>query len=99
WTSVAFAAGSFNSLNPSTGPAPAQSASAIQAFNASSPAAQNQTKASGVSYTLGVSMGTQIADRWIIQGGLNYLTEMSDYTSTQAIQQSGNFKAASINDF
>jgi hypothetical protein len=51
-----------------------------------------------MTYTLGISMGTQVADRWVIQGGFNYLTEMSDYTSTQAIQQSNTFKAASLNE-
>ncbi len=96
WTSVGFAAGAFNSGAPSGNPG----TMASPAFGlTSNTAAQNQTKASGISYSLGVSVGTRIADRWVLQGGVNYLTEMSDYTSTQAVQKSGTFKAASVNQF
>jgi hypothetical protein len=100
WTSVAFAAGSFNTNTPSV-PTSAYSQS-ISPNNSLSNASvvQNQTKASGIAYTMGISLGTQLTDRWVIQGGVNYLTEMSDFTSTQAIHEpTGTFKAASINEY
>jgi hypothetical protein len=100
WTSVAFAAGSFNTNTPSV-PAPAYSQSISPNYSLSnSSVVQNQTKASGIAYTMGISIGTQLTDRWVIQGGVNYLTEMSDFTSTQAIHEpTGTFKAASINEY
>lgn len=98
WTSVGFAAGAFNANGPgtrSTSPQPSSNFSLLNTPNAS--VVQNQTSASGLSYSVGLSVGTQVASRWVVQGGVNYLTEMSDYTATQAVEQSGNFKAASIN--
>lgn len=94
WTSVGFAAGAFNAISGQAAP---QAAPSLAMTNNS--AAQNQTRASGVAYSMGVTMGTRVAERWVVQGGVNYLTEMSDYTSTQAVQESGTFKAASVNQF
>lgn len=94
WTSVGFAAGAFNAISGQAAPQPAQSFAMTN-----NSAAQNQTRASGVAYSMGINMGTRIAERWVVQGGVNYLTEMSDYTSTQAVQESGTFKAASVNQF
>lgn len=95
WTSVGFAAGAFNAIN--SGQAAPQSNTLLTFANNS--AVQNQTRASGVAYSMGISMGTQVSERWVVQGGVTYLTEMSDYTSTQAVQESGTFKAASVNQF
>jgi hypothetical protein len=99
WTSVGFAAGAFNSIT-SAPSGPSSGLSTGPTFTmTNNTAVQNQTKASGVAYSMGITMGAQVADRWVVQGGVNYLTEMSDYTSTQAVQESGTFKAASVNQF
>src|SRR5690606_2681171 len=63
WTSVGFAAGSFNSVNPSV-------SSPMQSLASSNQVANKQAKASGTAYSLGLSFGTQISKRWVIQGGL-----------------------------
>jgi hypothetical protein len=97
WTSVGFAAGAFSSIGASNTPPASAAPANMMNYSASNSVVQNQTKASGISYTMGISVGTQVANRWVVQGGFNYLTQMSDYTSTQAIQESGNFKAASVN--
>jgi hypothetical protein len=100
WTSLAFAAGSFNSVTPSSS-TPMIANSAMQNYNLNNARVMNeQAKASGVSYSLGLSMGTSLTNRLVIQGGINYLTEVSDFTSTQAIQSDqGNYKAVSLNTF
>jgi len=94
WTSVGFAAGGFNTTNPTV-------RSNSQAILAYSNTVNNQSKASGVSYSFGVSMGTRISERIVLQGGVNYLTQNSSYTSEQVVGSSDfqNFKAASLNDF
>jgi hypothetical protein len=70
------------------------------ASSSSNSVASEQAKASGVAYSVGVSMGTQISKRWVLQGGVNYLTQMSDYTATQAVGSYDlqSFKAASLNE-
>jgi hypothetical protein len=99
WTSVAFAAGAFNSIGSSADPSSFQTTPAMANSLSNSAVVQNQTQASGIAYTVGISMGTRVSERWVVQGGFNYLTQTSDYTSTQAVQESGNFKAASINEY
>ncbi|HYF69416.1 MAG TPA: outer membrane beta-barrel protein [Ohtaekwangia sp.] len=95
WTSVGFSAGSFNSVNPNVSPPSNQTmARTNQTVN-------RQAKASGTAYSLGISVGTKLAERWVIQGGVNYLTQLSDYTTDEAIGSSNleSFKAASLNEF
>jgi hypothetical protein len=90
WTSVGFAAGSFNTVN--------SNASTSQSF-AMNNVANQQAKASGSSYTVGLSMGTRLSKRWIVQGGVNYMTQSSDYTSN-AVDASAdfeNFSAPAVN--
>lgn len=100
WTSVGFAAGGFNSVNTSVSPATSAS---LAAFNSpasnGSNVADKQAKASGVSYSVGVSMGAKLSKRWLIQGGVNYLTQSSNYTanSVVGIDNFQSLKAESIN--
>lgn len=98
WTSVGFAAGGFSSLNPSVSGAAAASNSYLAASNSTVP--DKQAKASGVAYSIGVSVGTKLSKRWVLQGGFNYLTQSSDYTATNVVA-ANNFstlKAESINE-
>lgn len=98
WTAVGFAAGGFNNVNTSVSQTPSNAA--LFASSSSNSVASEQAKASGVAYSVGVSMGTQISKRWVLQGGVNYLTQMSDYTATQAVGSYDlqSFKAASLNE-
>ena len=97
WTSVGFAAGGFNSLNPSITPTPSNS---IAGLNTSA-AASKQSEASGVAYSVGFSIGAKISNRWVLQGGVNYLTQSSDYTANNVIAENNfqTLKAESINAY
>jgi len=90
WTSVGFAAGAFNAGSSE------MSASAT-AFNT---AANQQVTASGVTYSMGVSVGTRLSNRWVLQGGVNYQTQSSDYTANAVVGTSDlqEFYAASVNN-
>ena len=89
WTSVGFAAGSFNTVNSSVSPS--------NSFAANNVTSQ-QAKASGSAYTVGVSMGTRIAKRWVVQGGVSYMTQASEYTSnTAGTADYSKFSAPSVN--
>jgi hypothetical protein len=97
WSSVGVAAGSFRSVN--SGASPSLANTATNSALASSIANQ-ETKASGVAYSMGVNLGKKIAERWIVQGGFNYLNQTSEYTQ-QSLVQTQNFTAfrpASINE-
>jgi hypothetical protein len=97
WSSVGVAAGSFRSLN--SGASPSLANAATTSALASSIANQ-ETKASGVAYSMGVNLGRKITERWIVQGGFNYLNQTSEYTQ-QSLVQTQNFTAfrpASINE-
>ena len=98
WTSVGFAAGGVSANNPSVAPVPSN---ALYSMNSAS-TASTQSKASGLSYSVGVSVGTKLANRWVLQGGINYLTQSYDYTANSVVVVNNNFeapKAASINGF
>ncbi len=96
WTSIGIAAGSFNTMHSSVSPT---SSNATLALNA--PIVDQEAKASGYSYSMGVNVGTKLSERWIFQGGLNYLTHSSDYTAHNAVVSSQNyqsFRPASTNE-
>jgi len=98
WTSVGFAAGGVNANNPSVAAVPSNALYSMNSANTAS----TQSKASGVSYSVGVSVGTKISNRWVLQGGINYLTQDYDYTANSVVVVNNNFeapKAASINEF
>ena len=96
WTSVGFAAGAFSSVN--TGVSPSSANNAIAYTTSTVP--DKQAKASGVSYSVGVNVGTRLSKRWTIQGGVNYLTQSSDYTATNVVAEDNfqTLKAESINE-
>jgi len=97
WTSVGFAAGAFSSVNPSISPTAAASNSYLAANNSSVP--DKQAKASGLAYSFGVNVGARLSKRWVLQGGVNYLSQSSDYTATNVVGDNNfqTLKAESIN--
>jgi hypothetical protein len=88
WTSVGMAAGGYNTVNRSV--SNSIHSKAVQTAN-------NQTRASGTAYSVGVSVATKIAERWVVQGGVNYLNQVSDYTSNVLVAESVNGQFSAIN--
>jgi hypothetical protein len=95
WTSVGVAAGSFNSSGSHVSPGTANAA-----IQTNSSIATKEAKASGSAYTVGVNMGKKISNRWIVQGGVNYLAQQSVYTAQTAVTNSefASFRPESINE-
>lgn len=77
WTSVGFAAGSFNPVGTKTSSPVTLAASTFASSNAT-----KEVKAKGSTYSVGVNMGKRLSGRWVLQGGVNYLTQASDYTQS-----------------
>jgi hypothetical protein len=96
WTSLGFAAGAFS---PSSGSSVAPTASNMS-LQANNTVASKEAKASGTAYTMGVNVGKRVAARWIVQGGVNYLSRSSAYTAETVIGSSDlkTFRPAAINE-
>ncbi len=97
WTSVGFAAGAVTGGNASVSTKP--SAMSTLVASTSNDIADKEANASGISYSVGVNMGTSLSKRWVLQGGLNYMTQSSDYTVENAFGSADlkTFTPASIN--
>jgi hypothetical protein len=61
--------------------------------------ADKEANAAGITYSVGVNMGTSLSKRWVLQGGVNYMTQSSDYTVENAFGSADlkTFTPASIN--
>jgi hypothetical protein len=62
--------------------------------------AEKEASANGLAYSIGVSLGTKISERWVLQGGVNYMSQSSDYTVQNAVTnpEFDTFRPASINE-
>jgi Outer membrane protein beta-barrel domain len=83
WTSVGFGAGSYKP----------KASSGVASLNAGDTRLQGE-EVSGYSYSASINVGGKISKRFIVQGGVSYLTQNADFTSTAAING-----GASLNEF
>jgi hypothetical protein len=90
WTSVGFAAGSFNPNTTNSTATQSSTFGSNQSSFASNPS-------SGSSYSLGLQVGGRITNRLVILGGISYLTQNAAYTSNMASMEATNLKAT-LND-
>ena len=97
WTSVGFAAGTFNC---STSSGASSTRTANYALAANNDIADKEATASGIAYSMGISLGKKLSERWVLQGGVNYLTQSSDYTAHNAVSSPDftSFRPASIHE-
>lgn len=77
WASVGFGAGSYK---------PNVQASSMN-LSATSMRSAPSEAAVGTSYSVGVQVAGKISKRFIVQGGISYLTQSSNFTSTTVNQQ------------
>ncbi|HEY9487747.1 MAG TPA: outer membrane beta-barrel protein [Chryseosolibacter sp.] len=90
WTSIGFSAGSFNTMQASAPSASSGQSARTMALTA--PIVDQETKANGHSYSMGVNVGKKISDRWVLQGGVNYLTHASEYTANNVVMESTGYQ-------
>lgn len=90
WTSIGFSAGSFNTMQASAPFASSGPSARTRALAA--PIVDQETKANGHSYSMGVNVGKKISDRWVLQGGVNYLTHASEYTANNVVMESTGYQ-------
>lgn len=92
WTSLGVGAGSFN---PNTNSSVSLNQNLTSGSNQTP--SGNAAPSAGSSYSIGLQVGGRIADRFVLQGGLSYLTQNASYVST--VVSGANYREASLNDF
>ena len=99
WTSVGVAAGTFNNTTPTSVGGPANALSSLSGGQT----AASETNSSGYSYAVNLAVGAKVSKRWLVHGGMSYISQLSDYTANSVVTSpSGGtptVAAASINQF
>jgi hypothetical protein len=95
WASIGAATGNYS---------PQVNTGSVNYATASGGAFSNRSAASssdsrGSAYSVGVNLGKRLSDRWILQGGVNYLNQAIGYNSNIATLQSNNQAKAFVADY
>jgi hypothetical protein len=101
WASLGFARGSFTSPNADISTVSSKfdqqdrgsgllSARSNFSNDAKKEVAQGLGKRSGIAYSVGINIGTYLTKHWILQGGFNYLNQMSVYETSLTTSNAGN---------
>jgi hypothetical protein len=94
WTSVGFSAGTFSNSGAGTLQPPTLLGMSSN-FTTASNTLASESRASGVAYSVGVNVGGRIAPRWVLQGGINYITQNASFMSDAVVTEDYlNFSAA-----
>ncbi|MCU0382604.1 MAG: hypothetical protein MUF68_00930 [Cyclobacteriaceae bacterium] len=93
WTAVGVSAGSFNNVTPT------HAGSSTMAFRSSlaGQTASDESNSPGYTYAVNVGIGAKISKRWLLQGGVSYLSQISEYTANSVVGNTPNFQVASVN--
>ncbi len=95
WASIGAATGNY-SPQVNTGSVNYAAASG-GAFSNRSAASSSDSR--GSAYSVGVNLGKRLSDRWILQGGINYLNQAIGYNSNIASLQPNNQAKAFVADY
>jgi hypothetical protein len=61
--------------------------------------ASSKAKSKGSAYSVGVNIGTRLAERWVLQGGVSYLSQNLGYTSNFAALDANNSQMAIVAEY
>ncbi len=97
WASVGASAGNYTP-NISSSASSVMSPSTAFADALSSNGA-SQSSSQGSAYSFGMAMGTKVTDRWVFQGGINYLSQTLGYQSNLKSTTANNEVKAIVSDY
>lgn len=80
WVGMGGATGSYNP-NANAGGADSYRSSQLVGAGVSNLSGQTNRHEIGNAYSMGLSVGTKVSPRWIVQSGINYVNQRIDYTS------------------
>lgn len=95
WASIGAATGNY-SPQVNTG---SVNYAAVSGGALSNRSAASSSDSRGSAYSVGVNLGKRLSDRWILQGGVNYLNQAIGYSSNIATLQSNNQAKAFVADY
>jgi hypothetical protein len=100
WLAFGVATGTYNPGATSASPT-LVSNDQVNASYMNYTAPQSNRASVGTAYSMGFSVGKKVADRWVILTGVNYLSQMINYTSNYATYTSsgGNQLKAAVSDY
>jgi hypothetical protein len=106
WTTVGMSAGAYNMVTSGNASASNNALGNQLSLSGNSNGdlakdiVRKQSSASGTAYSVGLNLGTRLAARWVLQGGVNYLTQSSGYTTNAAVSTPDNaqYALASIDE-
>lgn len=61
--------------------------------------ATSKVKSKGSAYSVGVNVGTRLTERWVLQGGVSYLSQNLGYTSNFAALDANNSRMAIVSEY
>jgi hypothetical protein len=98
WLAMGGSAGSYNpsSANTAGGSTFANNMMQAGALDRSGQTSQNSL---GAAYSLGVSVGKKISERWVVQSGLNYINQSIDYSSNVLMYNASNQAQLSVPEY
>jgi hypothetical protein len=96
WASVGASAGSYNPNFSNSGIAAVSLPNSPSGFSSTG---YSESSNQGSAYSFGFSMGTRIAKRWVVQGGVNYLNQATDYQSNLISADASNRYKAFVADY
>lgn len=89
WAAVGAAAGNYNPQVASS-----QSMSMALSNSGNSSRGGSDMNSKGNAYSMGFQVGTKVAERWVVQGGVAYMNQSIGYTSTVMANRSNHLFAA-----
>lgn len=95
WTSVGFSAGSFNNITPTNSAAPANTFRSSLAGQTAS----EESNSPGYTYAVNLLVGAKVSEHWILQGGVSYMNQVSNYSANSALTENASLQVASVNQF
>ena len=99
WLSFGAAAGSYNPGSSSSSSVQTMSSPGFSSSFANQATPQSTRSSVGAAFSLGLSVGKKVAERWLIQTGVNYLSQAINYTSNFTTQSATNEAKASLADY
>lgn len=98
WAAVNASTGSFGSTAYNDNSQNFLMSNQVSSFN-NLVSASSKVRSKGSAYSVGVNVGTRLAERWVLQGGVSYLSQNLGYTSNFAALDANNSRMAIVSEY